>query len=138
VVRALKSSKGLDIVSAQFSGPGAVGQTLEPNKPVRLDVNFKCLVDGVTPVMITVPMVPYFYGSASFRVTKVCGSFTAHYSFAWTPGRILIAAVGALIVAALFAYCFCNCQPSRSSGQKYGKVATNQPMDAFDEDLEDA
>jgi hypothetical protein len=121
-VSALKSRKNTDICTPTLSGEAqAGGQLTAGAAPLALTVNFNCQATGVTAVVVAVPMDPPRLGSASFRVTKICGTFQARKDWSLTAGGAfgLMVGVGVLCVC-LLAYCV----KKMASTIRYQKVST--------------
>jgi hypothetical protein len=108
-VHSMKGKQGVDIVNPKLTGAVAHGGYVGSD-PELLTVQFFCLKSGVTPVMISVPLVPANLGSVSWRIIKVCGAFEnrTHTSFTATNVLLLIVAVGLAIACCIIRKCVQN------------------------------
>jgi len=90
VVRALRGTDGQDIILPKLSGTAMAGGELRDDEPpATLTVEFNCQIPGITPLMVSVPLIPPNLGSVSFRLVKRCGGFDKKESFAFTAGNVL-------------------------------------------------
>jgi hypothetical protein len=133
-VTAKVGAKGADICTPQLSGTAAFGGNLTAGLlgMSALTVDFNCQRPGVTPVVVTIPLIPSWRGQVSFRVIKVCRDYEPTVEWYWTASRIMIS--GALFVAAIAALVGYR---YLSNDTGYSRVAANKPstkiqMDDFD------
>jgi hypothetical protein len=119
-VHSMKGKQGVDIVNPKLTGSVAHGGYISGDAE-KLTIQFLCLKSGVTPVMISVPLVPANLGSVSWRVIKVCGTFEKRTHAYMTATNVLL-----LIVAVALALACCVVRKCvQSSDQSYERVPTD-------------
>jgi hypothetical protein len=114
-------SKGADICTPKLSGEAAYGGNLTEGDRMELTVDFNCVRPGVTPVIFSIPLIPSWRGTISYRVIKVCRDYEPVVEWYWTASRIMI--TGAMIVGAVAAFVGYR---YLQNDQGYSRLSTNQ------------